>query len=104
MQLPTSGSAIDANDKPLISRVPAQDLTTITSPWPFTQWGIDIVGQLPTSPTHKKLLLVATDYFNKWIEAEAFTSIKDKDVIQFVWKNIVYRFGVPQSIVYHNGP
>ena len=32
----------------------------------------------------KKLLLVATDYFSKWIEAEAFASIKDKDVTQFI--------------------
>ena len=50
------------------------------SPWPFVQWGIDIVGQLPTALAQKKLLLVATDYFSKWIEVEAFTSIEDKDV------------------------
>ena len=65
----------------LILRVPIQDLTPITSPWSFTQWGIDIVGSLPIAPTQKKLLLVATDYFSKWIEVEAFTSIKDKDVV-----------------------
>ena len=54
------------------------------SPWPFAQWGIDIVGPLSTALAHKKLLLVATDYFSKWIEAETFASIKDKDVTQFV--------------------
>ena len=27
-----------------------QDLVSITSPWPFAQWGIDIVGPLPTAP------------------------------------------------------
>ena len=52
----------------------------------------------------KKLLLIATDYFSKWIEAEAFASIKGKEVIQFVWKNIVCRFGIPQSIITDNGP
>ena len=52
----------------------------------------------------KKLLLVATDYFSKWIEAEAFAAIKDKDVTQFIWKNIVCLFGIPQSIVSDNGP
>ena len=86
-----------------ISRVPAQDLTTITSPCPFTQWGIDIVGSLPIAPAQKKLLLVAIDYFGKWIEAEAFTSIKDKEIVQFVWKNIVCLFGVPHLIVTNNG-
>ena len=52
----------------------------------------------------KKLLLVATDYFSKWIEAEAFASIKDKDVTRFIWKNIVCRFGIPRSIISDNGP
>ena len=36
-----------------VSRMPAQDLATITSPWPFAQWGIDIVGPLPTAPAQK---------------------------------------------------
>ena len=44
---------------------PVQDLISISSPWPFAQWGIDIVGSLPTTPAQKKLLLVATDYFSK---------------------------------------
>ena len=83
---------------------PVQDLISISSPWPFTQWGIDIVGPLPTAPAQKKLLLVATDYFSKWIEAEAFSSIKDKDVTHFIWKNIVCRFGILRSIVSDNGP
>ena len=37
----------------LVSRVLAQDLATITSPWPFAQWGIDIVGPLLIAPTQK---------------------------------------------------
>ena len=87
-----------------MSKVPTQGLTTITSPWPFAQWGIDIVGPLPTASTQKKLLLVATDYFSKWIKVEAFAFIKDKEVVQFIWKKIVCRFEIPQSIVIDNGP
>ena len=48
--------------------------------------------------------MVATDYFSKWIEAEAFASIKDKDVTRFIWKNIVCRFSIPRSIISENGP
>ena len=88
----------------LILKSPVQDLISISSPWPFVQWGIDIVGSLPTALAQNKLLLVATDYFSKWIEAEAFSSIKDRDVTQFIWKNIVCRFGIPKSIVFDNGP
>ena len=67
-----------------ILKSPVQDLISISSPWPFAQWGIDIVGPLPTAPAQKKLLLVATDYFSNWIEAEALSSIKDQDVTQFI--------------------
>ena len=88
----------------LIPKSPVQDLISISSPWPFAQWVIDIVGPLPTAPVQKKLLLVATDYFSKWIETEAFSSIKDRYVTQFIRKNIVCRFGIPKSIVSDNGP
>ena len=81
-----------------------QDLISISSPWPFAQWGIDIMGPFPIARAQKKLLLVATDYFSKWIEAEAFSSIKDRDVTRFIWKNIVCRFVIPRSIVSDNGP
>ena len=87
-----------------ILKSPVQDLVSISSPWPFAQWGIDIVDQLPTTPAQKKLLLVTTDYFNKWIEADVFSSIKDRDVTRFIWKNIVCRFGIPRSIVSDNEP
>ena len=87
-----------------ILKSPVQDLISILSPWPFSQWGIDIVGLLPTALIQKKLLLVATDYFSTCVEAEAFSSIKDRDVTQFIWKIIVCRFGIPRSIVSDNGP
>ncbi|RVW62879.1 Gag-Pol polyprotein [Vitis vinifera] len=72
--------------------------------YPFAQWGMDVVGPLRTAPAQKKFLLVATDYFSKWVEAEAYASIKDKDVTKFVWKNIICRFGIPQTIIADNGP
>ena len=87
-----------------ILKSPMQDLVSISSPWPFAQWGIDIVDLLPTAPAQKKLLLIAIDYFSKWIEADAFSSIKERDVTRFIWKNIVCRFGIPRSIVSDNGP
>ena len=65
---------------------------------------MDIVGPLPAAPAQKKFLLVVTDYFSKWVEAEAYANIKDKDVTKFVWKNIVCRFGILQTIIADNGP
>ncbi|GKB73272.1 reverse transcriptase domain-containing protein [Tanacetum coccineum] len=44
----------------------------ITSPWPFYKWGIDIAGPFPEGPGRVKFLIVAIDYFTKWIEAKQF--------------------------------
>ena len=65
---------------------------------------MNIVGPLPVAAAQKKFLLMATDYFSKWVEAEAYANIKDKDIINFVWKNIICRFGIPQTIIADNGP
>ena len=48
-------------------------------------------------------MLVGTNYFTKWVEAESLANIRDVDAIKFVWKNIVTQFGVPYSFVSDNG-
>ena len=47
--------------------------------------------------------MVATDYFTKWVEAEALANIKDVDVKKFIWKNIITRFEVPRVLISDNG-
>ena len=47
--------------------------------------------------------MVVVDYFTKWVKAEALANIWDVDVKKFVCKNIVTRFGVPESLVLDNG-
>ena len=46
-----------------VQRLLAEKLTAITSPWPFSQWEINIVGPLPQGKGQVKFLLVAIDYF-----------------------------------------
>ncbi|GJX30699.1 reverse transcriptase domain-containing protein [Tanacetum coccineum] len=58
-----------------IPRQPQQELTPITSPWPFYKWGIDIAGPFPVAAGGLKFLIVAIDYFTKWIEAKAVATI-----------------------------
>ncbi|XP_065626174.1 uncharacterized protein LOC136066193 [Quercus suber] len=79
------------------------DSQPLSSPWPFTQWGLDIVGPFPKATGNKKYLLVGTDYFTKWVEAEPLANIRDVDVQRFVWKSIVTRFGVPCILISDNG-
>ena len=78
-------------------------LMLIASPWPFTQWGIDIVGPLPRGKRQVKFLVIAIDYFTKWVEAEALSTITKAKIQSFVWKNIICRFGIPWTIVLDNG-
>ncbi|XP_056685866.1 uncharacterized protein [Spinacia oleracea] len=82
----------------------AQKLTPITSPIPFAKWGMDLLGPYTTAPGGLRYVIVVVDYFTKWVEAEALKNTKTQDVRAFIWKNIITRFGVPQSIVFDNGP
>ena len=77
-------------------------MTPITSPWPFSQWGINIVGPLPQVKRQVKFLLVAVDYFTKWVEAKALPTITEAKIQNFMWKNIVCRFEIPQTIISDN--
>ncbi|XP_057506540.1 uncharacterized protein LOC130789741 [Actinidia eriantha] len=79
------------------------DLTPLTSPWPFAQWGMDIVGVLPRAPGNKRFLLAATDYFTKWVEAKPVAQIREVDVIKFIRRNILSIFGIPRAFVSDNG-
>nr|GEX74105.1 reverse transcriptase domain-containing protein [Tanacetum cinerariifolium] len=81
----------------------AQSLTPITAPWPFYKWGIDIAGPFPEGSGKVTFLIVAMDYFTKWIEAKAVATITDGQVKKFVWDNIVCRFGIPGEIISDNG-
>ena len=49
-----------------------------------------------------KFLLVAINDFMKWVEAKALAMIMEAKVHNFVWKNIVCRFGIPQTIISDN--
>ena len=64
-------------------------MSNITSPWPFSIWGIDIIGPLPSSKKQVKFLVVAIDYFMKWVEAKPLAVITEAKIQHFVWKNLV---------------
>ncbi|KAL5539172.1 hypothetical protein UlMin_044785 [Ulmus minor] len=86
-----------------IPRQAPEDLTTVTSPWPFAKWGIDLIDPLPTARRQLKYAVVAIDYYTKWVEAEALAKITEQNVTTFIWKNIVCRFGVPHELVSDHG-
>ena len=80
-----------------------EELTTIMAPWPFAQWGLDIIGPFPTAARQLKFLVVRIDYFTKWVEAETLATIMEKNIRSFFWRNIICRYGIPKVLVSDNG-
>uniref|UniRef100_A0A2N9EPX2 Uncharacterized protein n=1 Tax=Fagus sylvatica TaxID=28930 RepID=A0A2N9EPX2_FAGSY len=86
-----------------IPRAPPEELTPMTSPWPFAQWGLDIMGPFLVGTKQAKFLVAAIDYFTKWVEAEPLATITERNVKKFVWKGVICRFGIPRVLILDNG-
>ena len=46
------------------------------------------MGPFPTAIRQLKFLVVGIDYFTKWVEAEPLATITEKNICNFVWRNI----------------
>jgi len=68
---------------------------------PFHTWGVDSLGLFSLTACQLKYIIAAMDYFTKWIEAEPVLTIQK--IQHFVWKNVVFRFGIPKRLVSDNG-
>jgi hypothetical protein len=80
-------------------------MNSIVKSWPFRGWGPDSIGEIhPGSSKGDRLILVATDYFTKWIEAVPLRNMTHRKVISFVQEHIIYRFRVRQTLTTDQGP
>ena len=61
------------------------------------------MGPFPTAVRQLKFLEVSIDYFTKWVEVEALSTITEKNVRSFVWKNIICKYGIIRVLVSENG-
>ncbi|KAL0295714.1 UNVERIFIED_CONTAM: hypothetical protein Scaly_3091200 [Sesamum calycinum] len=82
----------------------ANPLKALLAPCQFSQWGMDIVEPFPIATGQRKFLLVAVDYFGKWVNAELLARIPENEVLKFLWKNIICRYGLPRAIISDNDP
>ncbi|XP_070037141.1 uncharacterized protein [Nicotiana tomentosiformis] len=84
-------------------RVPPNKLNAISSPWPFSAWGMDVIGPIePATSNGHIFILVAINYFTKWVEVASYKVVTKKVITDFIWDHIVCRFGVPESIITDN--
>ena len=78
------------------------ELYSIIKPWPFRGWAMDLIGIHHPFLKHHCFILVATDYFTKWVKAKPYKSIGQNEVISFI-DDLIHRFSVPQTIIVDNG-
>ncbi|PKI68965.1 hypothetical protein CRG98_010645 [Punica granatum] len=76
------------------TRTKSEHRLTSCTPWPFSMWGIDVIGHL--------FILVAIDYFTKWIEAITLASVTAKAVARFFKRDIITRYKVPATLITDN--
>jgi hypothetical protein len=58
---------------------------------------------MPTAQGNLKFAFIAVEYFTKWIEARAVSTITTKTAQKFFWQNIVSHFRVPSELTVDNG-
>jgi hypothetical protein len=84
--------------------VPPTMLNVLSSPWPFSMWGIDMIGMIePKASNMHRFILVAIDYFTKWVEAASYANVTKLVVVRFIKNQLICRYGVPSRIITDNG-
>ena len=80
-----------------------QKLHNMVTPWPFHNWGLDLVGPV-NPPSHGYIwILVATEYFIKWAKVVPLRKAMGGAVTNFIKENIIVRFEVPHRVISDNG-
>jgi hypothetical protein len=82
--------------------VPSHQLQTIPITWPFSTWGLDLVGPSKKAKGGFAHIFILVDKFTKWVEAKPVATITVANSVEFI-KEIMYRFGVPSNIITNNG-
>ena len=84
--------------------VPPSELHALTSPWLFSVWVMDIIGKIsPKSSNGHEYILVAIDYFTKWVEVASYARLTVARVAKFIISHIIFRYGVPHELISDRG-
>uniref|UniRef100_A0A2N9ENL2 RNA-directed DNA polymerase n=1 Tax=Fagus sylvatica TaxID=28930 RepID=A0A2N9ENL2_FAGSY len=78
-------------------------LQNMATPWPFHTWGLDLIGPINLASGGYIWILVATEYFTKWVEAIPLRKATGAAVANFIREHIITRFGIPYKLITDNG-
>ena len=70
---------------------------------PFTKWGIDFTTCHPTSTKENCYIILAVEYFTKWVKAMPTLSNDGETTTLFIFNQIEARFDIPKEIVTDHG-
>ena len=70
---------------------------------PFERVGMDILGPFPRSNKGNCHIIVAVDYFTKWVETKAIPAATAIAVAEFFVQQIVLRHGAPLALLIDQG-
>jgi len=66
-------------------------------------WGIDVIGAIePKASNGHRFILVAIDYFTKWVEAASCANMTRKLVAKFIRKEFICRYRISERIITNN--
>ena len=78
--------------------VPPQPLNSLTAQCPFSAWGMDFIKPMILKASNgQEYILVAIDYFTKWVEAASYKSFTQAAVAWFLKLNIICRYACQKS-------
>ena len=77
------------------SRAP---LKSVVAGYPQQIVAVDIVGPFPESEEGNRYILVASDYFTRWMEAYAIKNQEAKTVARKLTDEFFFRFGPPEQL------
>ena len=78
-------------------------LHPIITAGPFTKWGLDFMDCNPASAEGHHHIIVAVDYFMKWVEAMPIVKSDGETVVHFIFNQIITRFRIPKELVTDHG-
>jgi len=82
---------------------PSLPLQPVTIEQPFDQWGLDVIVEIiPHSSKQHRYILIAIDYFTKWVEAVPLKMANAENIIEFIDQLIITRFGLLSALMFDN--
>lgn len=63
-----------------------------------------MIGMIePKASNGHRFILVAIDYFTKWVEVVSYANVTNQVVAKFIRKELICRYGIPNKIITYNG-